>query len=269
MTWTMTRDNIIGRALEISGLKSLAVAAQSYHILAAADELNGIIEGLNSKSVADIQLEWVTKTLTASSVVTNGGKTYTCFLPHTASATDEPGVGAYSDKYWKETGTGGSAWVSGTAYTTIGVFDLGSDTLDVLVANIQDGDTQYKPMRAIDHLTWFGGNSSKTDLGLPMEYYIDFSSTPRMYLYFVPDKTTYLVHYYRVKSLLTLDDATSETELDHGWYHYLKLQLAALMGNYNQAMSTTKRLDLENQAKEALKDAKSRSFYRVATKNSQ
>ena len=44
---------------------------------------------------------WVISTdYQVDDAVTNGGETYVCIQNHTASATDEPGVGANWEDYW-------------------------------------------------------------------------------------------------------------------------------------------------------------------------
>jgi uncharacterized membrane protein YdcZ (DUF606 family) len=248
----------------MAGLKSINVSAQLAQVVLAADELNGILEELNSTIVTPIQLEWVTQGLTASSVVSVSGIFYTCFYSHTSGTTTQPGVGTNWESYWYVGGSSGSAWVTSTAYTAIGDFTLGTDTLDVLSVHIQSGTLTYSP---IEPLGLAHRQEDRTAIGLPTGYYMTMTTTPTLYFNYQPDDVTYLVHYLRLKALLSLDDPTSTTELDKGWYNYLRYALAANVGNYNQALPIQKRQDLERQSEKALLRTKARDFYRVCDKS--
>ena len=259
MAWTMTRDDLISRALEMAGLKSLSVSPQVAQVALAADELNGILEELNSTVVTPIQLQWIAKTLTASSVVASNGTFYTCFHSHTSAAITEPGIGAASEQYWIERGSAGSAWTVSTAYSANGDFTLATDTRDILFMNIQSGETTYDALKSNGYFT---REICRSVIGLPTSYYICLTATPRVFLDYQPDDLNYIIHYLRVKSLLSLDAGASETELDKGWYNYLRFALAAAVGNYNMTLPVQRRQDLERQAASALVKARNRDFYR-------
>lgn len=56
--------------------------------------------------------------VTAGSVVTGTDSlNYTCILKHVAATANRPITGSNYQLYWKQTGSGGSTWVSGTTYT--------------------------------------------------------------------------------------------------------------------------------------------------------
>ena len=61
----------------------------------------------------------VKDSLTTSSTVlgTDGFTTFTCILSHTSDSTNRPTTGASWELYWHAVGSGGSAWVTATAYT--------------------------------------------------------------------------------------------------------------------------------------------------------
>lgn len=53
---------------------------------------------------------------TADVVTGTDALNYTCILPHTSSSSNRPITGSQYNLFWKQTGSGGSAWVTATEY---------------------------------------------------------------------------------------------------------------------------------------------------------
>jgi hypothetical protein len=234
--------------------------------LIAANCLQSILEELNSTVSTDLQIEWVTQSLTASSeVIGDDGNNYRCILPHTsATATNKPITGSEWEKYWVLGDSSGVAWVDSTDYTSIGVFSPDSDTLDILAMYMQDGADTYSPMTPLSDISFHGGVQDKSDMGMPEAFFFDVPNT-RVFLVYQPDSARYLVHYLRVKAIASMDDADSTVALDKGWYRPLIYKLAADVMDYNPAALLPNKQYITAKAEIAFKNAKKRSFYRSAT----
>lgn len=260
MAFVMTRDNIIERALELAGLKSVGTPAQLQWVLVGADELNGIIEELNSIMTSSLQMEWKYAALTDSDVVSNGGKSYKCIKSNLSSADSEPGVGSIADFYWVETtDTPSGAWVTATSYNSISDFTLPSGVFDIVTLFLQDGQTKYDPLILSDFHEY--DSWDVTQEGIPQYYYIDHNAG-KIYFDFSPDMTTPILKYLVVNGLATMDTASEEPAYTSGFYRYLMYALGAAMANYNPSLNPLVQQNLERQSEKAYNKIKKRDFHR-------
>ncbi len=230
MPWLQTRNDIIKRALRIIGAIDQGDTPSAEQFSEGSVALNALILSLSVESVKLWTREWITKSLTASSVVTNGGNTYTCIRSHTASAAgaagSEPGVGSQWKMYWALTGTGGSAWAALTAYTAIGDFLLDQDVLKVskFFGRVDGIDHDIEMVDYEKYLTEF--NKSETS-SYPSYVWLDRGIQQRAYLWPQPQDTTTIIHYYADKVIPELDDASDNPNLHGKLYDLLSYNLAA------------------------------------------
>ncbi len=224
--WTMTRDQLIEDALQDIGALGQGQTASAAQVSEASTVLNRIVKNWQAEGIRLWTIDWKTKTFTASSVVTNGGDTYTCIRSHTSSASNEPGVGADWTTYWKKTGTGGSAWATSTSYSAIGDFTVDSDTIGIDRAFIRYNNVDY-PVEIIGR-DEYASIPDKSATGRPtklwFEMKLDGSSV--VYLYPQPDKTDYVLHYFRVRKLEDFDNSGDTPDFPERWIAPLQAELA-------------------------------------------
>jgi hypothetical protein len=255
--WTLTRDQIITEAYEDIGVIEEGETPSPEQMASGARRLEGIIKRLQTKNIYLWTQEWVTQVLTTSSVVTNGGTTYRCIKGHTASATDEPGVGADWTTYWIEDSmaTGAVVWVLTTAYTTIGEFNVAADTIgisDMFYRDIDD-DTPIDLIRMDEYLKI----SNKSDLGTPKRavFHKLLGAAGLVYLYDHPDSTDYVIHYNRVRKLQDFDIGTANFDGPEAWIPLLVKELAySLCGPYTIPIS--ERRTIKEDLKELHRDVR-------------
>src|SRR5574337_1231361 len=191
--WNQTALQIVARVLRIVGAESTSADKISEGLTA----LNALVKSWQTDGIRLWTVEWVTKTFSASSTVTGtDGNTYTCIRSHTSSSSNRPVTGADWSTYWYLTGSGGSAWATATAYSSIGDFTVDADTIGIERAFIRrDGyDTTVKIITKDE----YAAIPAKYQTGKPYALWLDLQLTPQAYLYYQPDETTDVLHYHRV-----------------------------------------------------------------------
>lgn len=262
MVWTKNRNGFIDSALRIAGVVSVGNQSLLYWTNEAADCLNAIITDLYNSGFVFLQTEWTTRTLIASSEVTGSdGNIYTCIRGHISTAATRPITGNNWRSFWVQKGTTGGIWASGATYTSIGDFNIEADTLEILRAYIREDNydnPSLTPMNGFE----YHSIDRKLDFGIPTYIYVDYQLIPHVYLIDQPDKTTYILNYWRVKKLSTMDLSSSITELDQSWYDYIIYRLADHVSDRNQALSLEKKQWIKLRADELEKKARKLDFHR-------
>ncbi len=253
--WTLTRDDIIKQSLEDIQVIKPEDTPNSDQLTAGSRRLNGIVKRLQNKNIYLWSREWVTQTFTASSVVTNGSTIYRCIKGHTSSATDEPGTGANWTTYWVEdsSATSGGAWVTSTAYASIGDFTVAADTIGIDDMFIRDVDSDT-PVDLISSEE-YAKISTKGTEGKPTKAVFDRQLTPVVYLYKQPDDTDYVLHYLRVRKLQDFDAGSNNFDGPESWLPLLVKMLAFdFCGTYN--IPIAERQMIKSEVNELLFDAR-------------
>lgn len=211
--WTLTRDNIITEMLR--RLKKIGVdqTASAEQIADGSITLNIIFKAWQNKVTFFNSIDWTQKTFTASTVITGTDNlNYTCIKGLTSSASDRPITGANWSTYYKQTGTGGIAWVTATPHTSIGDFDLDSDTIDIRRPFIRYAGIDY-PFTRVAEMKDYLEITDKTVTGRPRLIAIDRQLTPHLYLFPQPANTNYVLHYTRIRKLQDFDAAANNADL--------------------------------------------------------
>ena len=218
--WTQSRDEIIEDAFESIGVLAVGQTASAALINEGSKVLNRMVKGWQTRGVRLWSIEKAQQTITApSSVVTNGGITYTCIEPHTSGDDlDEPGAGKNWTTYWKLTGTGGSACLTATAYTAIGVFTFGADMVGIERAFIRDTDHKDIPLELINRQE-YADISNKTTVGKPSQLHVEtkLDGSTVGHIYPIPDDSTDVLHYDRVRLLEDFDNSADNADLPVRW----------------------------------------------------
>lgn len=226
-TFDPSRTQIIEGALQRIGVMGAGQSASSDQLAQGAFWLNLLVKSIQNEGVRLWTEEWETQTLTASSEVTGtDGLIYECIRPHTSSASNKPITGSDYTTYWTQRGTTGGVWADATAYTSIGVFDLPARTIGITKAfyrSTQDNDINIDLVKFVDYLD----ESDKTIKGDPVKMAINEDiSTPRVFLYPIPDDTTDVIHILRIRPLHDFSAAGDTSDFPQRWVETIIYGLA-------------------------------------------
>lgn len=164
---------------------------------------------LNRLQVRDTPLwsvEWTQKTLTASDEVTGtDGNIYTCIRSHISSSSNKPVTGANWTTYWVLGGETGGAWADSTSYSSVGDFTPDSDTIGIVDAFVRQSDGTDDQMKVIGMREW-RNIWNKTDENSPFYLIFENKLSPIIYIQPIPDDTTDVIHYQRIRKLEDFDN---------------------------------------------------------------
>jgi len=86
-------------------------------------------------------------------------------------------------------------------------YDLPSDTIDIINANLLESDGKYYAMSRLG-LNNYSAIQNKATESRPTQFYLQRTSTPKIYLYPAPDDSTDVVNYWRIRRIM---DVTAST----------------------------------------------------------
>jgi len=246
-TWTQNRDQIITQALSKLRVVSPGDTPTAEQVTHAADVLNGIVKNLQVEGVRLWTVEEVTQTFTASSIVNGSdGSDYVCIKSHTSTPAFAPVTGADWSTYWKKLATAaGVAWANSTAYTSVADFTVAADTIAIEKAFVRHNETDY-PVEIIDQFT-YADISQKWWESRPTSLWLDLQLTPVAYLYPVPEDTTYVLHYLRIRKLYDYVNATDTSDFPVRWIDPLIMLLSAALSD-TYSIELNERLFFEKKA---------------------
>lgn len=226
----LTCTEIIEAALRKCGALAKGETAPNEDVADAREALNVMVKAWQNRGVRLWTREWKIKQFSASSVVTNGGTTYTCIRTHVADAASEPGTGTNWQLYWLAEGTGGSAWALTTSYTSLMDFDVsttdGSEVISIDKAFRRDSSGSDHPVDIISFEEYLNiGN--KNSVGTITSITLERKRTPRIYVYQPTNDTTDTLHYLAVEKLEDFDAGGNNPDFPSRWLSALIYGLAA------------------------------------------
>jgi len=86
-------------------------------------------------------------------------------------------------------------------------YDLPSDTIDIINANLKESNGLYYAMSRLG-LNNYSAIQNKATESRPTQFYLQRTSTPKIYLYPAPDDSTDVVNYWRIRRIM---DVTAST----------------------------------------------------------
>ena len=86
-------------------------------------------------------------------------------------------------------------------------YDLPADTIDIINANIKESSGLYYAMSRLG-LNDYSAIQNKASESRPTQFYLQRTSTPKIYLYPAPDDSTDVVNYWRIRRIM---DVTAST----------------------------------------------------------
>jgi len=226
MAWIHKRNDLITRSFRLVGAIKEGGTPSSSQMQEGSDLLNILINDLQKDGALRWKRDERHYALTASSEVTVSGTNYRCIKPHTSSATNKPGT-VLGKAYWVADGTSGSAWVTATAYTAIGILTLDTDILDIEKVFYRQ-DELDQSIELIGREDW-NNISNKGSTGSPSKAYFDKTgdSANVLRLYQQPNSATeYMI---TVQVIVPITEAETNVTLDftEPWYRALFWTLAS------------------------------------------
>lgn len=253
MVFTQNRQQICTRALKICGAIGKGQSPLQQDMNDASDALNLAIADISNQGFNLMQIEQVTLRTQTSSTVSG----YRCIKSHTAAAANQPGSGDTWQEYWFEDSTiTGAAWVSGTSYLSAGDFTCSVDTKEITNMHIRLNQNDY-PIQIIDYAQ-YSDIPSKWQTGQPIQAWIDYKSTPVVYLYYIPDQT-YTLNYFKVTNPLSMDTASSSPQYQSRWWNALTFKTAQYL-SYVMQLPSGEKDRIQLQAERLLSEARSSEF---------
>lgn len=226
-SFTRNRNQIVLRVLRILGVIQEGKQPTAAQWATAIEAFDCFIRALQEEGAQLWLSEWVTRPLStaASSVLATDGKSYRCLRNHTSAGANEPGVGSDWTTYWTETATASTTpWAIFTAYTSPGHFE-DADAAAIEQAFIREADGTDTGLSLISTREW-GDLPNKSDDGLPRLMLMERTLAPSVMLYPLPDLTTYVLHYRRIRYLSDFASATATGDFPSSWIDAIVFGLA-------------------------------------------
>lgn len=246
--FNLTRNEIIKLALQ--KIRRLAEGSEpsAIQIDTVSKYLNMMIRSWQNEQIFLWVTDWTRKTFSASDKrLGSDGETYTCILTHDSEASNKPITGADYTSVWKKTGSGGTLWITGTTYNSIGDFLVDSQIIDIENAFIRNGSSDT-PLTIISMPSFFD-IADKTTTGLPTTLIFERKKSPRVYLWPQPDSTSYVLHYLATRKLQDFDNADDNADFQDRWLDAIVTSLAyKISGHYG--LTIQERLSIKAEAEE-------------------
>ena len=86
-------------------------------------------------------------------------------------------------------------------------YDLPADTIDIINANIKESNGLYYAMSRLG-LNDYSAIQNKATESRPTQFYLQRTSTPKIYLYPAPDDSTDVVNYWRIRRIMDITAST-------------------------------------------------------------
>ena len=86
-------------------------------------------------------------------------------------------------------------------------YDLPADTIDIINANIKESNGLYYAMSRLG-LGDYSAIQNKATESRPTQFYLQRTSTPKIYLYPAPDDSTDVVNYWRIRRIMDITAST-------------------------------------------------------------
>ena len=214
----------------------------------ASFSLNSIVKNLRGQNLMLWKLDWITITLTASSVVLGAdGVDYECIRNHEASSENRPVSGAKQLSFWKPLTTNvGANWVSGTSYNSICNVNLDSNILCLSDFKSRQDQTTV-PMTQLSRGD-YAGLAQTTTIGKPLQWYFfkQFKTPNSIFFYPYPDSTEYVFEGYAYRYPEDFDQGNNTQDFLSEWIlpltDLLSVTLAPKYGVFGEKLESLKSL---------------------------
>jgi hypothetical protein len=227
--WVRTRDQIITRALRIVGAVTMGDTPSSNAITEATEALNAIVKQLQTKGVRLWTQDWLTQYVSNPDVISVSGTPYICIKSGSGNDARIPSTGSLWQMYWTEGGSGTAGILSTVSYTPVNVFQTASNVLDIEKMFIRDDGDDYQLQKIT--MPEYLAIEDKYPSDMPTAFVFEKSMTPRVYLYPIPDDSSYVIHYLATTSLEDFDSSGDLPDFPVRYIEMLTWMLASRLGS--------------------------------------
>jgi hypothetical protein len=252
--YTITRDNLIARALRLIGAYDYNETPVATEVTQAAEALEEVVKELHNEGIWLWSSELKQFTLTASDEVDGtDGNVYTCIKDHTSAVGNRPVTGADYSTYWRERGSTGGTWTDATAYHNIGQFTPDAETLFIADCFMRRDNTDHY-VEIISRKD-YAEIPDKSTTGMPTCVLYDPLLSPEAYFWPIPTVTSDVFHCRQYIKLQDFDAASNNPDAPSGMFAALAWLLAADLAS-EYSLPLNERIYFDRKAREKLQKAK-------------
>lgn len=242
--FNLTRNQIIRNALlKVGGIDPGEQPTNEQYTY-CGDYLNMIIESLRGKNSFVWEMQFVSFSLTASSLVLGSdGNTYECIRNHTSSSATEPVTGSEYLSFWQASGTStATPWADHTAYTSICNIPIDPDIIALSDLRMRQSNYSTIYMNILSREDYQRLSYTQTP-GMPIQYYFYQSRTDdqSIFLYPYPQSTAFLIEGYVYKYPEVFETGNDTPSFRREWLmalvDLLAYQIAPIQGIFGQQLS--------------------------------
>jgi len=225
--YNVTESQILSRVFRILGVTQEGQQPSAAQISCAREALGALIRSFQDRGVHFWTTAWmyVALSTTPSSVLGTDGKYYRCINSHISDSDNKPITGKNWTSYWLETTTATTTvWATSTTYYSNNmVLDPTLDDLEQ--AFIRDTSGYDTTLELVDAKAW-GELSNKNEIGRPTKIWLNRTLTRTIQLWPIPDLTTYVLHYRRIRYLNDFTAVTGTGDFPQSWIDAIIFHLA-------------------------------------------
>ena len=225
--YNVTESQILSRVFRILGVTQEGQQPSAAQISCAREALGALIRSFQDRGVHFWTTAWmyVALSTTPSSVLGTDGKYYRCINSHISDSDNKPITGKNWTSYWLETTTATTTvWTTSTTYYSNNmVLDPTLDDLEQ--AFIRDTSGYDTTLELVDAKAW-GELSNKNEIGRPTKIWLNRTLTRTIQLWPIPDLTTYVLHYRRIRYLNDFTAVTGTGDFPQSWIDAIIFHLA-------------------------------------------
>lgn len=229
--WTRTRDEIIARALRITGALSMGDTPSDAAYTEGAEALNSIVKAIQTKGVRLWTQDWLTHYVSNPDECSVDGTNYICIQSITSAASYgayTPSTGSLWTMYWTEGGISGASIAcvgsASVSYAPINIFSPASNVLDIERMYVRDEDDDY-PMEKITMREYLNIENKYTS-DIPQKFAFEKSLVPKVHIYPIPDDSTYVLYYLATTALEDFDSSGNNPDFPVRYIEFLVWALA-------------------------------------------
>jgi hypothetical protein len=199
-------------------------------ITEGAEALDSIVKYLQTKGVRLWSRDWLDRYVSnADECLGTDGLNYICIQSGSGTNGRTPITGSLWNMYWTRGGSAGASILSTVSYTTAHIFNTPSNVLDIEKMLIRDDDDDT-PVEKVTMEAYLD-IPDKYPSNQPQMFVFDKGLTPKVYLYPLPDDSTYVIHYLATTALEDMDSSGDNPDVPVRYIELLTWMLADRMAS--------------------------------------
>ncbi len=243
--WTRTRDQIIARALRITGALAMGDTPPTAAYNEGSEALNAIVKQLQTKGVRLWTQDWLTHYVSNPAQCSVGGYNYICIKSGSGNDSAIPQTGSLWRMYWISGGESGASILSTSYYSPGHVFVTPSNVLDIERMYVRDETDDYP----IDKITMreYLNIENKYTSDIPQKFVFERSLEPKVHIYPLPDDADYVLYYLATTSIEDFDSSGDIPDFPVRYIEFLTWALADRLAS-EKRLTVAERAYIEQRA---------------------